>query len=93
MARKNEYGKYILSAGEIGAYTVCPEAWRLSNVEKVQAANASKERIQRGNEMHREWAENLHEAVHLKRSVRLVILLIICTVAVFVLTQQMGIIR
>lgn len=92
MARKNEYGKYILSAGEIGAFTVCPEAWRLGNVKKVQA-KASRERIQRGNEMHKEWADNLNEAVVLKRSVRLMVLLILCAIIIFVLTQQMGIIR
>ena len=35
MPRQNEYGKFILSAGEISTYEVCPEAWRLSHVQKA----------------------------------------------------------
>jgi hypothetical protein len=90
MARQNDYGRYILSAGEIGAYTVCPEAWRLANVERVSTRNSSseqKERVQKGNELHKEWAQNVDEAVYLTRHVKVIIALILLCIAAFLLNQ------
>ena len=85
MARQNEYGKFIISAGEIGAYTVCPEAWRLSNVEGVRT-RSSKDRIKKGNEMHREWAQKYDDAVYFGRHVKLIVFLLIATVAIFLMS-------
>lgn len=87
MARKNEYGKYILSAGEIGAYTVCPESWRLSNVKRVKSAH-QKERIQAGNKLHQEWAQSYDDALYFKKHVRLVLLLLFVTLIIFLLLQS-----
>ena len=87
MARKNEYGKYILSAGEIGAYTVCPEAWRLNNVVKV-TTQKSLERIERGNALHQEWAKNYDEAIYFTRHIRLIVSLVILTILIFLLTAK-----
>jgi hypothetical protein len=92
MARRNDYGKYILSAGEIGAYTVCPEAWRLAVVERVKTASANDEkqqqRVQKGNELHREWAQNVDEAVYLTRHVKVIIALVLLCIAAFLLNQM-----
>ena len=91
MARQTEYGKFILSAGEIGAYTVCPEAWRLANIERVKADNGvadHQDRVQKGNKLHKEWAQNVDEAVYLTKHVRVVLLLLLLGIALFVLSQQ-----
>lgn len=90
MARKNEYGRFTLSAGEIGAYTVCPEAWRLSNIEKVKVDQSRVDqhiRVQKGNELHKEWAQTVDEAVYLARHAKLIFFLIVLCVAAFLLSQ------
>jgi hypothetical protein len=74
MARKTEYGKYILSAGEIGAYTVCPEAWRLSAIEKVDTLKDKS--VVLGIDMHKRWAKTYDEAVYFAREVKLLVLLV-----------------
>jgi hypothetical protein len=80
MARKTEYGKYILSAGEIGAYTVCPEAWRLSSIEKVETIHS--ENHKKGRELHRKWAESVDEASYLKHNARLLVILLFLTLLI-----------
>ena len=84
MARQNEYGKYILSAGEIGAYTVCPEAWQLSNTNKKKQRHEKSEEA--GQRLHDEWAHTLNEAVFLKRTVKQLALLLILCVVLYLLT-------
>jgi hypothetical protein len=74
MAKKTEFGKYILSAGEIGAYTVCPEAWRLSAVEKVDTLKSKN--VVLGIDMHKRWAKGYDEAVYFRREVKLLIILV-----------------
>lgn len=90
MARQTEYGKFIISAGEVGAYTVCPEAWRLANMERVPAVTSEgdhQHRVKKGNELHKEWAQNVDEAVYLTRHVRLVILLLFLAIAAYLFGQ------
>lgn len=74
MAKKTEYGKFILSAGEIGAYTVCPEAWRLSTIEKVDTLRS--ENVVLGIDMHKRWAKSYDEALYFAREAKLLILLV-----------------
>ena len=81
MARKNAYGKYIISAGEIASYTVCPDAWRLSVQHKAVPIHV--EAVEQGNRLHEEWAKNLHEAMYFTRSVKLILLLIVLTLLFF----------
>ena len=83
MARKNEFGKYILSAGEVGAFTVCPEAWRLKMVEKVKGTRASS--ADEGLKLHAEWAEKYTEAEWLREGAMFVIALIGTATVVFAL--------
>ena len=77
MARRTTDGKFILSAGEIGAYVVCPEAWRLTQVDRVKQKRS--ERSSTGEQLHKEWAETVDESFYLSRGVRIVVLLIILT--------------
>lgn len=74
MATKTDYGKFILSAGEIGAYTVCPESWRLSTVEKVDTLKS--ENVKLGIAMHKRWAKDYDEALYFAREVKLLIVLV-----------------
>jgi hypothetical protein len=83
MARKNEYGKVILSAGEIGSYTTCPEAWRLETLAKVKPIHTV--HIQQGEDLHREWTSNIDEAMYFTRSVKLIVILMVLLVAFFAL--------
>jgi len=83
MAHKNIYGKIILSAGEIGSYTTCPEAWRLEVVERIRPQLTPQ--VQQGEDMHKEWASDFDQAIYFTRSIRLIIFLIIISVLFFVI--------
>jgi len=74
MARKSPSGRYILAAGEIGAFTVCPESWRLKYVERARTIRATT--VDEGKLRHREWARDFEEASFLAHRVRLVIFLL-----------------
>jgi hypothetical protein len=77
MARKNESGEFIISAGEVAAYSVCPEAWRLEYVENnspIETEYSSNSTA--GQELHKQWAKNLDEAQFLIKGIRLIIYLI-----------------
>lgn len=88
MARRGAGGKFILSAGEIGAYTVCPEAWRLQKVERVKPAYS--ETIREGEEAHAEWARTYDKGVLLVRDAKILLFLLLAAtclvVALIVLT-------
>ena len=83
MARKNEYGRYILSAGEVGSYTVCPEAWYLKVVKEVEPIYAKS--VERGNELHKEWSEDFDEAMYFTRSIRFILTLTAVAVLFFLI--------
>ena len=81
MARKNEYGKYVISAGEIATYCLCPEAWRLGVVKKVEHLEDAK--VKEGHELHDRWNEDLDEAMVLSRGVRFILAMMILSTFVF----------
>jgi len=83
MARKTDYGKFILSAGEIGAYTVCPEAWRLRVVEQVRTQR--EESSKKGHDKHVEWARAYEEVIYLGKKTHLVIVLIITAAVLYMI--------
>lgn len=73
MARRNSDGKYILSAGEIGTYTVCPESWRLRVIEKIKTSKSSDSEL--GEKLHKEWANQFEEALFFNRGTRILVCL------------------
>lgn len=87
MARRSSIGKYILSAGEIGAYTVCPEAWRLTAVSPVKTAS-DKGSSEAGQQLHQEWAAEYDEAVTLGRGIKIVIQLLMLAALVYLAMAQ-----
>ena len=84
MARKDEYGRIILSAGEIGAFTVCPESWRLKAVKRIKAK--AQPNAGTGKELHSQWAQSFEDAVYFSRSVKLIIIMIILVISLYAFT-------
>lgn len=81
MPRKSDFGKYIYSAGEIGEYVVCPEAWRLKMLRGVKSTQ--REDSKRGTELHQQWAEEYDESLFLSRGVKIAATLIIVAIVFF----------
>lgn len=86
MARKLETGRYIISAGEIGAYTVCPESWRLGAVERVKSVHA--ESRGQGVVLHKSWAQSFDDAVYFRRSSRALLWLTLLTIIIYILLKN-----
>lgn len=59
MARKNEYGKYIIAAGEVASYVVCPEAWRLAQIKSKRLVPSHA--MRQGNDLHKDWDQQLQK--------------------------------
>jgi len=74
MARLNQDGKYILSAGEVGIYTVCPESWRLRVLKGYKGEEA--ESVSLGSDLHKEWAEKNEEVNFFRRGITTLLILI-----------------
>jgi hypothetical protein len=83
MARKNKDGRYILAAGEVAHFIVCPEAWRLSVVEKNRGSSDPSH--QSGRELHTKWAKDYTDSVYLSRGVRILIELCLLMVLLYLL--------
>ena len=78
MPKKNEYGKFIIPAGEVGSFTICPESWRLSCVEKVKATK--KISAKAGQVEHKTWAKTFEEAADLTKHLRFLLYLVAAAV-------------
>ena len=85
MARKGKYGRYILSANEIGGYIVCPESWRLKVIERVRSQHT--ERASAGRKLHDEWAKQYDESLYLARSARLVVMLLLMAISIYLIVR------
>lgn len=85
MPIKSPTGKTILTAGEVGAFCVCPEAWRLRSLEHARSLKTPE--VKEGRRLHDEWAATIHEAVYLTQRVRLVIALLTAACLAYYLTR------
>ncbi len=75
MPRKNQFGKNIFTASEVATYALCPEAWRLTYIEKV-STDALKDKAKAGEKDHDIWTKNFDDAVYLTRAKYLIWILI-----------------
>ncbi|MCB9030680.1 MAG: hypothetical protein H6619_06470 [Deltaproteobacteria bacterium] len=91
MARLSKSGRQIISASEVGAYTVCPESWRLRTVEKVSQNLSS--RVIKGQKMHDQWTEKYDESIFVYKLARLVISLLVLVLATFLLLGKFSILK
>lgn len=87
MAKRNEFGKYILSANEIATYVVCPEAWRINNQETniYKKSEYHIKKSKTSNKIHDSWAENFKDAVFFTRSTIFIIVLMVVTFLFFLI--------
>jgi hypothetical protein len=74
MARKNPDGGYIISASEVGTFTVCPESWRLKVMNRTPVEPTP--RKDRGEKLHQQWAANIDETLYLIKQIKNVLLLL-----------------
>jgi hypothetical protein len=82
MAKQSTRGRSIISAGELGAYTVCPEAWRLQAVKNKKGTFVRS--MAEGQTLHETWARKYDEAVFLAREAKLFVMLLFVTVMLIV---------
>lgn len=86
MARRNKDGKFVISASEVGTYTVCPESWRLRALERVKIGET--ERGIKGETLHQSWTKKYDEFIDLDRAARIVICLLVLALSVFLLISK-----
>lgn len=84
LARRNPKGGFIISAGEVGAFTVCPQSWHLlwNNRAKQQRGEDRSVSNSRGELLHAEWSGFFEESLELSKLIRYLAVLI-CIVSVF----------
>jgi hypothetical protein len=84
MARRNNTGKFIISAGEVGQFVYCQESWRLRHQTNSKESITAKESSDRktGKTLHHEWSSNLDQAAHLGEGLRFLVALLITTVVI-----------
>ena len=69
----------ILSASEIGSFTVCAESWRLRRLARARRAAAASR--QQGEKLHQSWADSFDLSFSLLSWARILFLLIILGLA------------
>jgi hypothetical protein len=74
MARKNRDGSYIISASEVGTFTVCPESWRLKVINRTPVEATP--RKDHGEKLHQQWAAKIDETLYLIKQIKNVLLLL-----------------
>ena len=87
MPRKSKNGTFILAAGEIAHYTVCPEAWRLSAIENKDKLSDPSHQV--GKELHKVWAQDYEDAIKISRGLRILIEFIILMILLTMLRYSL----
>lgn len=79
----------ILSASEIGSFTVCAESWRLRRLARAERASASSR--ERGEKLHQTWADSFDLSFSLHSWSRLLLLLVLIgLVSLFLFSLRQG---
>jgi hypothetical protein len=79
----------LLTATQLSAYVVCPEAWRLKHLEKEPSERQVSSRQDRGKAMRKEWVQQQDLSRTLRFYAKVVYLLLVALVIiVFLLEQQ-----
>ncbi len=80
MATRSPDGNHILAAGEVGAYTVCPQAWKLKWIDRDVPIPGGPE-SSLGVQLHRDWSRLFEESQVLIEWIRYLAVLL-CTAGV-----------
>jgi CRISPR-associated protein Cas4 len=83
VARPNPEGGYIIAAGEVGAFSVCPQAWYLSSV-KGQVGKEPTVESALGQALHRDWSKFFEESLTLGTWIRYLAVLTCLMLLVFI---------
>lgn len=62
MASKQPDGTFIIAAGEVGAYTVCPQSWKLKWIDREKGVPGGGEQLL-GIELHKHWSQLFEESL------------------------------
>ena len=81
MAKRNEFGKYIISANEIATYVVCPQAWYINNQDSIilKKSDYQIKKSKASSEIQDSWIKNFKDAVFFTRSTVFIIVLMVVT--------------
>ncbi len=90
MATTGADGKHIIAAGEVGAFTVCAQSWKLKWVDKQGARVAFEEKLL-GQKLHQDWSNIFDESLKLGRWIRYLAVLLCAALVLFLLLNQEGI--
>jgi CRISPR-associated protein Cas4 len=87
VARPNPRGGFIIAAGEVGAYTVCPQSWHLEWNDRGSAP-PEKANSALGQRLHTDWSRFFEESFRFVNWIRLLMVLACLTAVVFMLISS-----
>ncbi len=82
MARRNPDGTYTIAAGEVSAFSVCPQSWHLKWNQRQPGASLTSQSAL-GQRLHRDWAQFFEESLKLSYWIRYLVILVCLMVLVF----------
>jgi CRISPR/Cas system-associated exonuclease Cas4 (RecB family) len=85
LARVNPQGGHIIAAGEVSAYSVCPQAWYLLWCKKVvnKSADTKGESSILGERLHSDWSRIFEESLLLINWIRYLVVLVCAMLVIF----------
>jgi len=86
VAKKGPNGRYIIAAGEVGIFSVCPVSWKLKEVDRERPLD-KKQTVELGKHLHTHWSSVFEEALLLNTWIRYLVVLLCTALAVFLLVQ------
>lgn len=85
MATRGPEGQHIISAGEVGAFSVCPLSWKLKWIDREDTKMESS--VELGKQLHKSWSTLFEESLLLTKWIRYLAVLL-CSAGVFFLLIQ-----
>ncbi len=89
MATKGPNGQHIIAAGEVGAFSVCPMAWKLKWIDRERGQQEST--VALGQQLHHDWSVIFEESLVLGRWIRYLAVLITSAMVVFLLLHPVDV--
>lgn len=83
MAKRGADGKLIIAAGEVSAFSVCPQAWHLKWNKRALKPNISSS-SELGQKLHEDWSSFFEESLRLAKRVRWLAALVCLMIVVFI---------
>lgn len=87
MARRDENGHFIIAAGEVSAFSVCPQSWHLKWNKREKKPTVSL-KSELGQRLHSEWSSFFDESLRIGKWMRILVALIYFMMLVFMLINS-----